>query len=73
MLGRFLYSKGGKVLGQVVQGSGGCPISGGVQGEAGWGFEQTGQVEGVPAQGTEGGTTPRSSRSPSNPNHSIIL
>ena len=30
---------------------GGCPIPGSVQGQAGWGFEQPGLVEGVPAYG----------------------
>ncbi|KAK4808877.1 hypothetical protein QYF61_007992 [Mycteria americana] len=29
----------------------GCPIPGSVQGQAGWGFEQPGLVEGVPAHG----------------------
>ncbi|PKU36866.1 hypothetical protein llap_12830 [Limosa lapponica baueri] len=31
---------------------GGCPIPGSVQGQVGWGFEQPGLVEGVPAHGT---------------------
>lgn len=62
-----------KILEQVVQGSGGCPISGGVYGQAGWGFEQAGQVEGIPAQDREGGTTSRASRSPSSTNHSMRI
>uniref|UniRef100_A0A8C3KPG3 Homeobox protein cut-like n=1 Tax=Calidris pygmaea TaxID=425635 RepID=A0A8C3KPG3_9CHAR len=41
---------------QVAQGSCGCPIPGGVQGQAGWGLEQPGLVGGVPAQGRGVGT-----------------
>jgi len=29
----------------------GCPLPGGVQGQAGWGFEQPDLAEGVPAHG----------------------
>ena len=36
---------------QVAQRGCGCPIPGSVQGQAGWGFEQPGRVEGVPAHG----------------------
>ncbi|KAK4816011.1 hypothetical protein QYF61_011001, partial [Mycteria americana] len=35
----------------VAQRSCGCPIPGSVQGQAGWGFEQLGLVEGIPAHG----------------------
>ena len=34
----------------------GCPLPGSVQGQAGWGFEQPGLVEGVPAHGRGVGT-----------------
>ena len=36
---------------QVAQRSCGCPLPGSVQGQAGWGFEQPGLGEGVPAHG----------------------
>jgi len=36
-------------LAQVAQRSCGCPLPGSVQGQAGWGFEHPGLVEGVPA------------------------
>ena len=39
-----------------LQSSCGCPIPGRVQGQAGWGFEILGLVEGVPAHGREVGT-----------------
>ena len=44
----ILYYEGGEALEQVAQRSCGCRIMGSVQG---WGFEQPGLVEGVPAQG----------------------
>jgi len=34
----------------------GCPLPGSVQGQVGWGFEQPGLVEGVPAHGRGVGT-----------------
>jgi len=34
---------------QVAQRNCGCPIPGSVQDQVGWGFEQPGLVEGVPA------------------------
>ena len=34
----------------------GCPIAGSVQGQVGWGSEQPGLVEGVPAHGRGAGT-----------------
>lgn len=34
----------------------GCPTPGGVHSQVGWGFEQTHQVEGVPALGSGAGT-----------------
>ena len=36
-------------MGQVAQISCGCPIIGSVKGQVGWGFEQAGLVEGIPA------------------------
>jgi len=44
------------ILEHVAQRSCGCPIPGGVQGQAGWGFGQPGLVGGVPAQGRGVGT-----------------
>ena len=51
-----LHCEGGEALEQVAQRSGGCPIPGSVQGQVGWGFEQPGLVEGVPAHGRGLGT-----------------
>jgi len=34
----------------------GCPLPGSVQGQVGWGFQQPGPVEGVPAHGRGVGT-----------------
>ena len=45
-----LYCEGGEALEQVAWRSCGCPLSGSVQGQGGWGFEQPGQVAGVPAR-----------------------
>ena len=36
----ILHSEGGEALAQVAQRSCGCPIPGGVQGQAGWGLGQ---------------------------------
>jgi len=47
----ILYSEGGEALEQVAQRSCGCSLPGSVQGQAGWGFEKPGLVEGVPAHG----------------------
>jgi len=38
-------------MAQVAQRSCGCPIPGSAEGQAGWGSEQPGLVEGVPAHG----------------------
>ena len=46
---RKKFCEGGEALDQVSQRSGGCPLPGSVQGHFGWGFEQPGLVEGVPA------------------------
>jgi len=45
-----------KKLKQVAERSCGCPLPGSVQGQAGWGFEQPGLLEGVPAHGRGVGT-----------------
>ena len=45
------YAEGGEALAQVAQRSCGCPLPGSVQGQVGWGSEQPGLVEGVPAHG----------------------
>jgi len=47
----ILYSEGGKALAQVAQRSCGCPIPGGVQGQAGWGPGQPGLVGDIFARG----------------------
>ena len=39
----------GEILAQVAQRGCGCPLPGGVQGQAGWVCEQPGLVGGVPA------------------------
>ena len=46
-------TKDGETPEQAAQGSCGCPIPGSVQGQAGWGSEQPGLVEGVPAHGRD--------------------
>ena len=45
----FTQSKGGDALEQVAQGGCGCPIPGGIQGQAGCGSGQPGLVVGDPA------------------------
>jgi len=52
------YNKklGGEALDQVAQRSCGCPLLGRVPGQVGWGFEQLGLVEGVPAHDRGVGT-----------------
>ena len=52
----ILYCEGGETPEQVAQRSCGCPIPGSVQGQVGWGFEEPGLVEGVPAHGRGVGT-----------------
>ena len=51
-----LYSEGGEAVALVAQRSCGCPIPGGVQGQAGWGLGQPGLMGGVPAHGRGVGT-----------------
>lgn len=53
---KFLTSEGGETLKQVIQRSGECPIPDSVQGRVGWGIEQPGLVETVPAHGSSVGT-----------------
>jgi len=53
---KILYNGSGEALAQAAQRSCGCPLPGSVQGQAGWGFEQPGLVEGVPAHGRGVGT-----------------
>jgi len=43
--------------GRGCQRSCGYPLPGSVQGQVGWGFEQSGLVKDVPAHGREVGTT----------------
>ena len=43
------HSEGGDALEQVAQGGCGCPIPGGIQGQAGRGSGQSGLVVGDPA------------------------
>ena len=46
---KFFHSESGDALKQVAQGGCGCPIPGGIQGQAGCGSEQPGLVVGDPA------------------------
>jgi len=48
---RNKFYEGGEALAQVAQRSCGCSLIGSVQDQVGWGFEQAGLVEGVPAHG----------------------
>jgi len=57
-----VYCDDGEALEQVAKSICGCPLPGSVQGQVGWGFEQLGPVEGVPANG-RGVRTRRSLRS----------
>jgi len=49
-----LHYETGEAVAQVAQRSCGCALPGSVQGQVGWGFEQPGLVEGVPALGRGG-------------------
>jgi len=51
----IFYNEGGETLDQVVQGAGWCPIPGNIPGQVGWGSEQPGLVEDVPAHDRGGG------------------
>jgi len=51
----FLYYEGGDAQDQVAGRSCGCPISGTVQGQVGWSFEQPGLVEKCPCPWQGGG------------------
>jgi len=42
---------GSEALAEVAQRSCGCPLPGSVQSQVGWGLEQPGPVEDVPAHG----------------------
>jgi len=44
----MLYCESSETLQQVHQRSCECPLSGSIQGQAGWGFEQPGLEGGVP-------------------------
>jgi len=46
---KFFHTEGGDTLEQVAQGGCGCPIPGGIQGQAGCGAGQPGLVVGDPA------------------------
>ena len=46
---KFFHTEGGHTLEQVAQGGCGCPIPGGIQGQAGCGSQQPGLVVGNPA------------------------
>ena len=46
----MLHPEGGDALEQAAQGDCGCPIPGGIQGQAGCGSGQPGLVVGDPAQ-----------------------
>ena len=48
---KLFHTKGGDALEQIAQGGCGCPIPGGIQGQAGCGSSQPGLVVGSPARG----------------------
>lgn len=50
---RKFFTRGGDALEQVAQGGCGCPIPGGIQGQAGCGSGQPGLVVGNPAHSRE--------------------
>ena len=50
---KFFHTEGGDTLEQVSHRGCGCPLPGGIEGQAGWGFEQPGLEEGVPAYSRE--------------------
>jgi len=57
VIGKKFFTMGVvETLEQVAQRSCGCPLPGIVQGQVGWGFEQPGLVEDVPAHGRGVGT-----------------
>ena len=45
----MFHTEGGEALEQVTQGGCGCPVAGGIQGQAGCGSGQPGPVVGDPA------------------------
>ena len=45
---KLFYNQGGEALAQVAQRGGGCPIPGDIQGQAGWGSEQSDEAIDVP-------------------------
>jgi len=49
--GSLLYYEGVEAPAQVAQRRCGCPLTGSVQGQVEWGFEQPDPVEDVPAHG----------------------
>ena len=49
--GEVLYCGSGEALEQAAQGGSGCPVSGGVQGQVGWGPGQPGLVLGMKVVG----------------------
>ena len=51
---KFFHAEGGDALEQVAQGDCGCPIPGGIQGQAGCSSGQPALVVGDPANGREG-------------------
>ena len=65
------YSDGGEALEQVVQRSCGCPIPGGIQGQAVWGPGQPDLVRGNPDHSR--GLELNGVKVPSKLSHSIIL
>jgi len=67
----ILHHEGGEALAQVAQRSCGCPLPGSVQSHTGWGFEQPGLVDRVPACGR--GWNQMIFKVPSNPNHSVMI
>ena len=70
---RKFFTEGGDTLEQVAQGGCGCPIPGGIQGQAGCGSGQPGLVVGDPAHSRGAGTRWSLWMVLFNPGHSMIL
>jgi len=52
----FFQNEGDETLEEVAQRRGRCPLSGSIQDQVEWGFEQPGLVEGIPVHGSRSGT-----------------
>jgi len=69
---KFFYDEGGETLAQVSQRGGGCPIPGDIQGQVGWGSEQSDLVVDVPPH-CRGGWITWPLKVPSKTNYPVSL